>query len=80
MAKAKAKTFKLHYYLHNGGDGAGSAVFCPSAKAAREADENQCERFSEDTASSVLLKYEDGKLFVEIRDDDTFKKTWVELK
>ncbi len=73
--------FKLHYWISNNGDGSASTRFVGTKKEAEKADENQQENgegWGEPCNSNVSLKYEDGKLFVESRDDN-WKQIWVEV-
>lgn len=81
---AKNKTFKLPYWVMNGGDGSANVRFCSTLANAEEKCEKQSEGWGESSAGTIDLKVEDGKLFFLIERYDEKKKKlvdiWVEVK
>lgn len=59
------KKFKLHYFIHNCGDGSAAIELCESAEQAEERDEEaqEDEGWGESSNDSIQLILEDGKLF-----------------
>jgi hypothetical protein len=73
--------FELHYHLTNNGDGSASARFHQTEEEAEKADEAMDEGWGESSASSVRLKYEDGKIYFREyqRIDGKYQYVWVEI-
>lgn len=62
-----SKTFKLPYWVSNGGDGSASVRFETSEKEAEQKDDEQNEEgegWGESSASTVEIKVEDDKLYI----------------
>ncbi len=79
------KTFKLPYWVSNGGDGSANVRFCGTLAKAQEKDEAQSEGWGESSAGYVTLKVVDNKLYFQTYgtynpQTKTLPQIWVEVK
>ena len=73
------KIFELHFDISNNGDGSASIRMHPTKEAAEKAAENE-EGWGEPLNDSIKLKLEDGKIFYEDHDEETYKPIWIPLQ